>query len=811
MTSIGGLSAPDALACTLRCGAGPFARARATLPLPPPRFSLTNSGDATRRIVRVGCDPPRGEGGQDCSGRLWIEFADAIVQSGESIALTVQGRIAERPGTYRTTVRIVADTGETLEIPLSITVAASPLWGLLLLLLGLATVATLNVLAKQSAADDAQASITRFRQRLHERLDQAPPPLSQAPEVVRLDRDLDDALAALRRRRPWSFRDTRVTEALGDLDQAKARWTQIQAATGRGAPGAAQIAELQAAWSAFGNSLDEATRAAVPPAAPALAGALAGFLDRLRHRVLIEPARVAQAQLAPRVERARLLALAGGDDAGRRAALTAQRALMRAADFVEARVALVQRYAALVGGMVASDQIARALVADLPTDARAAVEQALDRAGATLGDAASLNDLQAANAAIEAARTQALRLAADAMLARMNARVAAEARVLNTDAVDQVWASLAETPHPTPEQKRAGLRRVLDAWFGIIAGLPDEAARKSLMADVASVAEALKAPDLAAISGPYRALVEAWADYVKQRRLTAARDTALPFCRSVLAGVTQDQSVLDRMLASFPAGSEQDGWDRQADRISRAATQAPYDDPNPGACISYATTLDGEQATLSGAMFRAALRDTPIPFDLRLDAAQRSGDAQAEALIRSLIRAPRSLRIHVRTAPEDWTAQRAISFGVEGVDPLWGSSVQITLDWGDGTPPFRTDADSIRRGAVPEHAFARPVAETLHVVAQDPTAGQVLGEGRLTLPVGDSPVSLAQGLAERLFNMRFLLALAVAVMIYLWRFQAGRKVFGASSVDYVEAFALGIAMDAIVADLPVLLSRTFGG
>jgi hypothetical protein len=71
-----------------------------------------------------------------------------------------------------------------------------------------------------------------------------------------------------------------------------------------------------------------------------------------------------------------------------------------------------------------------------------------------------------------------------------------------------------------------------------------------------------------------------------------------------------------------------------------------------------------------------------------------------------------------------------------------------------------------------------------------PQGEAALGEGCVELEVAASPVGTARALAASFFNLRFALALLVALLINGWRLSA-KGPFGARRLDYVEAFAIG--------------------
>jgi biopolymer transport protein ExbB/TolQ len=75
----------------------------------------------------------------------------------------------------------------------------------------------------------------------------------------------------------------------------------------------------------------------------------------------------------------------------------------------------------------------------------------------------------------------------------------------------------------------------------------------------------------------------------------------------------------------------------------------------------------------------------------------------------------------------------------------------------------------------------------------------------LKLTVNRSPATLAERLADVFLTTQFGLALLIASVVYYWRFHSGTVTFGSSSVHYIQAFILGFAAYAAVADLPKAL------
>ena len=66
-------------------------------------------------------------------------------------------------------------------------------------------------------------------------------------------------------------------------------------------------------------------------------------------------------------------------------------------------------------------------------------------------------------------------------------------------------------------------------------------------------------------------------------------------------------------------------------------------------------------------------------------------------------------------------------------------------------------------------------------------------------------------LADTFINARFALAVAVALLVYVWQFQEKRPDFGRRGLDYVMAFALGFAVQAAATNLTEALSKMTAG
>jgi hypothetical protein len=95
-------------------------------------------------------------------------------------------------------------------------------------------------------------------------------------------------------------------------------------------------------------------------------------------------------------------------------------------------------------------------------------------------------------------------------------------------------------------------------------------------------------------------------------------------------------------------------WERQLDHARRALLAAA---PAASDCLDKIEKGAGEVIAVSQAAFARVLEDVPIPFQTRLDAAENSSVADAVAVVRRLMMAPRDL--NSRRGRRKWTGSSA--------------------------------------------------------------------------------------------------------------------------------------------------------
>lgn len=197
-------------------------------------------------------------------------------------------------------------------------------------------------------------------------------------------------------------------------------------------------------------------------------------------------------------------------------------------------------------------------------------------------------------------------------------------------------------------------------------------------------------------------------------------------------------------------------------------------------------------------------------------AVELSAVPEAVALARRLLTEPSPLRVEPQGPAGDRYVGREITLKVQDLDPAWGPEVKVAVDFGDGSPLVVKSVEEIRRGADVTHRYMRPQRMTVQIAAAErftpgsvKPVGELLGHGETALDMGPSPVPTKRELAGQLFNLRFFIALGISLLLQGWRFysERSRRPFGAMGRDYVETFALGLAMDAGIRMIAEILAR----
>jgi hypothetical protein len=801
---------------------GPFSRGATQIA--PARVPLLNAAAATVSVARAFVSPLVEErtGQATRAGALATAVASPTLDAAAASMIEISGTVPARPGIYVAQLEATGDAGQTASAPVRVTVAASAAWGIGCMLLGLILLGVLKLLSGEGDVQDKARETQRARAEIHAWWRREPPPLSRAEAVAEIDRELDDASRTLAQPHPFSVDDHRIADASAALTSAREAAAKLRDALAKDPPGTAEVADLAQDWAALQERLHSLAAADTADAGPTgLAAHTAALLRRARLQLLGLPLQWVAADLGPQIERVRLAQAAGETDRARAMALATRAWLRRAADDLERRLTLTMGLNQVDDSMIVSVAWVRRLAAgdELPQAQRAALLDRLDAADAALAAGVTLADLATAARAISETETQATRDRADALVTRVQQAATAAADELSVAPMEDAMSELGAIAHPTVTQRAAALTRMLEIWRARLVAVNDAETRAGMTKAIDAAEAAAAHQDLAAAMREVHGLQHDWQAYLPRHIAAAGAAAVASVCRDWrdrnLALLIETENAV-KLQSGRP---EIVDWERRLDHARRGLTAVlPEAAASGDACLGAVKDSGGEVIAVSQAVFTRALADVPIPLQARLDAAQSSGLDAAIALAQQLMTAPRDLKLAPVTAEADRVAGQPLVFALGDLDPNWGSSVRVMLDWGDGTTPDLTDAEKLRQGERLEHSYAD--VGTVHptVVAADnfvpaPAAGGLradgpeLGRSDTEVFIQRSPASTAERLADIFLTAQFGLALLIAAVVYFWRYHAGPRVFGTSGFHYVEAFSLGFAAYAAVADLPKLLAE----
>ena len=485
-------------------------------------------------------------------------------------------------------------------------------------------------------------------------------------------------------------------------------------------------------------------------------------------------------------------------------ALATRAWMHRAADDLEKRLSLQTGLALTADAMATADARLRRLAADpaIPPEARASWTARLDAADAKMASGSTLADFAEAVRAVDETKTQSMRDQESAMLARLKQAEDAAGDELSLSAVNAEFVKMGPPDKLTPAERAAGIARAFEAWRGSLGLLRDETARARLATAIDSGIAAAGKQDQDGMKQAMKAAQAEWRAYTPKHVAAAGAAVVGPVCVNWRDDWLQQLAVAEGQVKLQSGRPEVADWDKRLDRAKRALQSVAAGDAD---CIGRLTTAAGDVNGVSQEAFRRLLEDSPIPLSARLDAAERSGDTAAVAAVQRLMTEPRDLQLAAQTAEDDKVVSQPILFTLANLDPNWGSGIDVTIDWGDGSPPLRSDAERLRQGERLEHVY-RAIG-TVHPTATATAGAETVGASGSETFVRPSPATAAERAADIFLSSQFWLALLIASVVYYWRFHSGTVTFGSNSVHYVLAFALGFAAYAAVADLPKALAE----
>ncbi len=786
--------------------AGPFAAG--VLTIGAVKTPVRNATDAPLNLVSARVSPLVSErtGLSPAAGELGAEVTRGPIGLGETAWVTIGGTVPARPGAYLAELDVLSGSGAVIAIPIRVEVAASPLWGVACLLFGLSLIGLLGLLTGAGDVEETTRETLLERAAIHDEWVRDPPPSSRADMVAAIDQNIDDAVRSLAAGRGFSVVDRRIANASAAMASARQKATELREAMSKTPSGAAEAVELEQEWDAFRPRLAAlATPVAAPgPPRDGIAGHAAALLAKARAGLLASPANWVEADIGEQVDRVRFALAAGEAPRAQAMALATGAWMRRAADDLEKRLSLQIGLALTADAMETADGRVRRLAEDstIPPDARTNWTARLDAADEKLASGSTLADFAEAVRIVDETDTQSMRDQEGAMLVRLKQAEDAAGEELSLSVVNAEFVKLGPPGRLSAADRAAGVARAFEAWRASLELVHDEAARARLATAIDSGVAAAGRQDTDGMKEAMKAAQAEWRAYTPKHIAAAGAAVVGPVCIDWRDRSLRQLAVAEGQVKLQSGRPEVANWDKRLDRAKRALQAVAADDVD---CMGRLTTAAAEVNRVSQEAFQRLLEDSPIPLSARLDAAERSGDAVAVAAIQRLMSEPRDLQLTAETAEADIVVGQPVLFTLANLDPNWGSGVDVSIDWGDGSTTLPSNAETLRQGGRIEHVY-RAIG-TVHPTATANDGAETVGKSQSEIFVRPSPATAAERAADIFLSAQFWLALLIASVVYYWRFHSGTITFGANSVHYVLAFALGFAAYAAVADLPKALAE----
>jgi hypothetical protein len=815
------LIGPPAIALRQRSWRGPFAGLTRVINLRAHRVSIVNTGVTEIVVAPITLDPLHREtSGTTTVGAIALH-GDAIgrpLGPGAAADLRLDGVVPAKPGTYVTTARLFEPSGAAMTIPITVTVPAAALWGIGCMLLGLVLLGVINFLAGEGAVQTSLRDALQARQSINVFLDSHTVPQDRSPEIATMNDDFDQAITHLSRHRAISIVDHRGPDAAAFLHDADAIAASLRRLIAGQPRGAAEMAAVTQNWHAIEPILRR--YAALPATMPAepqngLAARLDTVLWQFRDERLRRPSIIVIGEITTALDRLAIDEAAGEGDAAQALAITTGLWLRRSARMLDRSLVLYRAALVQAGWMLNTDHALRDRVAqgDMAAQDRAAVLTLLAQADAALETDRSLPAIRNANRLIDQAWTAQTRGSAHAETAALDQALARVKQRTDLSDIQALLDQLNAAPLPhTPAMKQAGFTKILDLWRVHVATVDDATMRASMTRQISIIEAIVDAGAFTRIGAPYQRLSNQWSAWGQRLDNLEVDRVQHRRCLELYADLQRDTGMIEASLRDAPSQRHAASWDRALDRIRLDMNRAGPDSATISHdCATPLIAIEGRTVALSAAILANDLADVQLPALTRIRLAQASGVAAAIEATEAEASQPRRLTIETATPASDRTVGRILSFRIGRVDPLWGPAALVRVDFGDGSPPFEANAEQLRQGAPISHRYETTKTQHLQVTivetgASAPAGRITLGQGSATILPRPSPISAAQRLADEFLNLRFGLALLVALTVYFWRYQNRTRAFGAQPYDYVEAFALGFAADAAVAHLPQALA-----
>lgn len=716
------------------------------------------------------------------------------------------------PGLYRSDLTLsTSDCSE--KIPVTIRISAHWIWIITFMLLGLLSLGIGQFLTGEHILAEKRRDVIELRQTFHELQEQNPAAFPRHKLTCSIDDSLTTALRILRKPRPMGLKDWRIERAESYKAAAADAIQEIRKGLANKAPGQVELDSLERRWNDLLKRLDEVEQLlikndVVTSVSTRPIVAAAAELDARRIKQFIVPVTLAiRNGFAMQVERAKLAYTAGQGDRAQRLAMQVELWLQRAAALLEKRVDLVLLWRAILSSVMGIENLVRDGLNDpvFPEQARLKMSEKLDQAIVIIKERPTHEGFRDAHLLLQETLTGMLAARSTHLI--KNYQSAADKIKAETSlaAIEQVFANASKDD--SLEIKQTVLM-VLKLWDSVAAGFVDKDRRQTTQALIEKNRQQILSGNLSATSDVFRQLTTNWSEDQRERMIQAKNKMFTPYCKKDLVVLWQEFVITSIALTLLQPNPMVAGVEEELDRIRFRLEKTPSD----AECLNYIIDLHEKLLRVGNKLFNAALMVANIRPQDRLAAALRSESEESIVLAERLMREPWPIHVAPRTPADERYTDRNLVLEIGNINSAWGPGTIIQIDFGDGSPALTRNAEEVRKAGVISHRYPDSGNFRFRVTALDKEPDtsmgddtyEILGNGEAALVIDPSPVSTATQLAAMFLNMRFLLAVIVALLIQGWRLTEERP-FGSLGRDYIEAFAIGAGSNAGMEGVVALL------
>ena len=700
------------------------------------------------------------------------------------------------PGEYASRLDIeIEDSTDTQSIPITLRVRAHLAWALVFLFLGLVSIGCITLIAGEGKVNKQISEVLALQESTHELAEKYTTDSVVIGLTADIDNALQQALTALNHPRSSGFFDWRMDQANRSMQIAQQTIKQLRSRIENGTPGEIAVKKLRDRWKKTNTkiqSMEQHSGKAIPENKKPIASVwLDNFLDRTGRDNTEPLILVIKEWLSPHMERTEWTLFAGEDDRAARMAVKVQFWLERTASRL--RQALDVQMVWKINGqnmLRLFHTLQHAVDEQIFTpEQRVKLSTMLEPARQVFAGEPTLTGMEDAHAAIQAAATQAFQFNSDQVLEEIRAVSKKTDQRAGIEPIADFMSTLS--PDNPPGKKQQNLLTIVRLWRKWLASQPESEGLNEIRISIERLGEHTQNNERALLAATMEELVGLWQTYHRQEIEAAQSKKLRSYCRNVKANLMAELAVAresHRLLEPHPAVA---GLDKTLDSLERQFRQTQLDH----SCLTSLTELGSQSLQVGDTLFQTLLQVSNISDRARLDSAEHSTDQRAIVLARQLMTEPWPIHLTTLTLPAEQHAGREITFQIDNLKPSWKQDIQLTLDFDDGA--LKTNhAELLRKRGLLTHRYDQPGLYSIKIKAlsKNSVTGEttIIGNARLKLLVNQSPVSQAERIAGTFFNLRFLLALGIALLIGTWRF-AGNPLFGADKKAYLEAFVVGFS------------------